>query len=146
MEVLRSPDGSWLDLEAADRSLDWTRTAGEEEGRFVVAFQAALPALAAVPAERRREGERPETRVFVVGAPEIAANWMVPQNRDFLLLAFNWLAARDHRIALARREAPTRRLDLSDPEALAGIYLLGAWLVPLLCLAAGLVVWWRRRA
>ena len=146
MEVLRSPDGSWLDLEAADRSHDWTRTAGEEEGRFVVAFQAALPALAAVPAERRREGERPETRVFVVGAPEIAANWMVPQNRDFLLLAFNWLAARDHRIALARREAPTRRLDLSDPEALAGIYLLGAWLVPLLCLAAGLVVWWRRRA
>ena len=146
IEVLRAPEGSWLDLESPDRQHDWKRTAGEEEGRFVLAFQAALPALAPVPAERRREGERPETRVFVVGASEAAANWMVPQNRDFLLLSFNWLAARDTRVALARRDPQARRLDLSDAEALSGIYFVGVWLAPLLCLAAGLALWWRRRA
>lgn len=146
IEVLRAPEGSWLDLESSDRQHDWQRTAGEEEARFVLAFQAALPALAPVPAERRREGERPETRVFVLGAGEAAANWMVPQNRDFLLLSFNWLAARDTRVALARRDQQSRRLDLSDAEALSGIYFVGVWLAPLLCLAAGLALWWRRRA
>lgn len=146
IELLRAPDKSWIDRPDPAGRHDWRRGAGELPGRPIVAMQALMPALAPVPAARRRPDERPETRVLVVGAGEVAANWMLPQNRDFTLLCFNWLAARDTRVALKRQDPAARRLDLSRADALSGIYLVAVWLAPLACALLGLLVWWRRRA
>jgi hypothetical protein len=146
IELLRAPEKSWVDRPDGAGRHDWRRGAGELPGRPVVAMQALMPPLAPVPAERRRADERPETRVLVVGAAETNANWMLPQNRDFTLLCFNWLAARDTRVALKRHDPAARRLDLSQADSLSGIYFAAVWIAPLACALLGLLVWWRRRA
>lgn len=87
-----------------------------------------------------------EQRVVVVGSGHFLANAFVGNggNLDFGVNIMNWLAGDDPLIAVQPKSAKDPSLDLSTAAALAITlgFLIG---LPLLFLATGGVLWWRRR-
>jgi len=146
LDLLRSPEDSWYELprQGTENRYDW-KLDGEERARFPVALQAIFPPL---PTAKKRpvsdNGTRPESRVIVVGSSDAFANYWLPSNRDFVLNAFNWLAAREYRVHVAKANPETRRIDLKS-GALARVTLVGVVLLPGLCLVLGILTAWMRR-
>jgi ABC-type uncharacterized transport system involved in gliding motility auxiliary subunit len=81
----------------------------------------------------------------VLSSAVSAINATFETNRDFLLNAFNWAASRDWRVKVEAREAPQRRLDLAQPDAVRRLWLWIALAPVLSSLALGLAMAWRRR-
>ncbi len=148
LQVLRSSADAWLDLPPAGAAVgDWQPdAAAERHGPFVLAAAIVFPpVLAAGPTLRSAGDQRPESRVFVIGAAAAAINASFDTNRDFLLNAFNWCASREWRANVRARERTEHRLDLQDPQAIGRVHLWLVVVLPLLSLAAGLFTAWRRR-
>lgn len=148
--ILRTDERAWRDDgSAADpRTHDWTPGPGEvraKTGLFNVGMQIVYPARAAVPPERALPNGRPETRVVCVGSTVAFTNQLLDLNRDFVLNVFNWTSAREYRVAVAAKNPQVRRLDLSQPGALARVNNVAVYLLPLLCLALGSFMAWKRR-
>jgi hypothetical protein len=147
LALLRSPEGAWLDLPLeGGKTQDWKPEAGERQGPFVLAAAILFPPQAAAgPPRRSSPAERPEARVVVLSSAVSAINATFETNRDFLLNAFNWAASRDWRVKVEAREAPQRRLDLAQPDAVRRLWLWIALAPVLSSLALGLAMAWRRR-
>lgn len=148
--ILRTDERAWRDLGAAadPASFDWTPGPAEPNARnetFNVAMQIVYPARAAVPPERTLPNGRPETRVVCVGSTVAFSNQLFDFNRDFVLNVFNWTSAREYRVAVAAKSPQVRRVDLSQPGALARVNNVAVYLLPLLCLALGSFMAWKRR-
>jgi len=65
-------------------------------------------------------------------------------NLDLFMNAVGWLAEEDTLISIRPKEPEFREVILTPPQARAIIYS-SVLFVPLIVLAAGGVVWWRRR-
>lgn len=148
--ILRTDERAWRDNGTAlDKfAHDWIPGADEAQaknGLFNVGMQIVYPARAAVPPERALPNGRPETRVLCFGSTVACTNQWLDFNRDFLLNAFNWTSAREYRVAVAAKSPQVRRLDLSQPGALARVNNVAVYLLPLLCLALGSFMAWKRR-
>src|SRR5690606_21257784 len=90
--------------------------------------------------------DRREQRVIVLGDGDFLSNSFLGNggNREFGQRAFDWLLGDDAQILVPDRSAPDRELRLS--QRALGLTALGFLVVlPLLLVAAGLLVWWRRR-
>jgi gliding-associated putative ABC transporter substrate-binding component GldG len=94
------------------------------------------------------------SRIIVVGDSDFATNIInvsgARYNLDFLLRAADWLASDDDIIGIRNRQQQTGRLDkIIDPEiralAMRFSQVVNVGFVPLLVIAAGLVLAWRRR-
>jgi ABC-type uncharacterized transport system involved in gliding motility auxiliary subunit len=105
--------------------------------------------LPAMPAEAKT------SRIIVVGDIDFATNLIsvsgARQNLDFLLKAADWLGNDDDIIGIRNRESLAGRLDrITDPEtkaAAAGmVQIINVIIMPLLVIAAGFFLAWRRRA
>lgn len=147
LQILRSAPDAWLDLPAGgDKIGDWKPDASERHGPFVLAAAIVFPpVLAAGVPLRAQQDQRPESRVFVLGAAAAAINASFEINRDFLLNAVNWCASREWRANVRAREKREHRLDLSDERAVGRVHLWLVIVLPLASLAAGLFTAWRRR-
>ncbi|HEX7770333.1 MAG TPA: DUF4350 domain-containing protein, partial [Dokdonella sp.] len=90
--------------------------------------------------------DRREQRVIVLGDGDFLSNSFLGNggNRAFGQRAFDWLLGDDAQILVPDRSAPDRELRLSQ-RALGLIALGFLVLLPLLLVAAGTLVWWRRR-
>ncbi len=90
--------------------------------------------------------ESPEGRLVVSGSTELAANAILGfnGNRDLFLNAVNWLASDEDLIAIRPKDPEDRRVNLS-PSQMNLIFYLALVGVPLVIVASGLGVWWRRR-
>jgi ABC-type uncharacterized transport system involved in gliding motility auxiliary subunit len=86
------------------------------------------------------------TRLIVIGDSDFASNrhFQNGNNSDLFLTAVNWLAVGEEIISVDRKVLVTRRLLLS-PEKARFLHISSIGLFPLLLLAAGGFVWWRRR-
>ena len=80
---------------------------------------------------------------MVLACPDALASAVFDRNRDFLLNAFNWLCAREFRVAVSPR--PEGEVILEDERALASIGRLAIFGLPGACLVVGLLLAWRRR-
>ncbi len=149
LQVLRSAEGSWLDLPLEGSNVgDWRPEAppAERRGPFVLGAAILFPPQsgAGTPLRASEDG-RAEAHVFVFGAAASFVNVKFDDDRDLFLYAFNWAAAREWRVSLRPRAQEERRLDLQDPERVASAHLWIVWAPPLLSLVLGLLTAWRRR-
>src|SRR5207248_72840 len=88
-----------------------------------------------------------EARLVVFGSSNVATNNSLSSrlgNGDFFLNCVNWLAEEETMIALRPRSPQDRRIQMTEEQA-RGLFWLVAVAMPLAALAAGVVVYWRRR-
>ena len=85
-------------------------------------------------------------RFVVAGSSNWAANYILSfnGNRDLFMNMMNWLSSDEDLISIRPKEPEDRRLSLSTRQMKMVFYssVVG---IPLLIIAAGLSVWWRRR-
>lgn len=87
-----------------------------------------------------------EQRIAIVGDGDFLANAYIGNsgNLDLGLNIFNWLAHDDSYINIPARTAPDTQLQMSN-SVLAALVILFLVVLPLGLLAAGGLIWWRRR-
>lgn len=137
LPLVSSPADAWRDLEPYDFRFNPAR--GEERGRQ------ALVSFKQLRSSKQADGSVVQGRVLAVASAFFFDNELVDVNRDFALNAFNWLAAREYRLAVTPLEKSLSFLDLERSRA-RPILTYTLWLgLPGLCAAAGLAVFLRRR-
>ena len=87
-----------------------------------------------------------EGRFVVVGSSNWVANNILRfnGNRDLFLNMMNWLSSDEDLISIRPKEQEDRRLNLSKRQMSTILFssMIG---LPLVVVAAGLMVWWKRR-
>jgi ABC-type uncharacterized transport system involved in gliding motility auxiliary subunit len=85
-------------------------------------------------------------RFVVVGSSRWVANSFLSfnGNSDLLLNTMNWLSSDEDLISIRPKENADRRLKMTDSQVGMVLYY-SVYGLPLLILAAGIGVWWRRR-
>ncbi len=148
LEILRAPEGCWLELPKAgtDDQFDWIPDDAAERARFAVAMQSSFPLRRAARQRADKDATvRPECRVVVLGATSVFQNWLFDNDKEFVLNAVNWLEGRDYRVRVSRESPQARRVDVNAPGVLSSVHLVAVVLLPLLCVALGLCTAWARR-
>ena len=88
----------------------------------------------------------PSSVFVVVGSSGWAANNLIRfnGNRDLFLNMMNWLSSDEELISIRPKEPEDRRISLTQRQMKTVFYtsVLG---IPLLVVAGGVWVWWRRR-
>jgi ABC-type uncharacterized transport system involved in gliding motility auxiliary subunit len=89
------------------------------------------------------------TRIVMSGTSALGENRTMPpnpagSNGDLFLASLDWLTAQDNLIAIGPKPAAAAPLTLTDRDTRIN-QLLTLFLLPLVVVAAGVAVWWRRR-
>ena len=143
LPLVSTMDDAWRDLFDARGQLDYrfNAAAGEQRERLYLAAVRDLRATKDTATGAVRQG-----RVVGIASALFFANVDFNSNRDFILNAFNWLAEREYRMAVAPLDRSTSFLDLergNDKPVL--VYSL--WLaLPGLSALIGGIVFLRRRS
>lgn len=123
---------------------------GDRRGPLVIGAAISADAPNAPPAEPDPANPMAppaarQSRLVVVGDSDFAANGSLGfgGNRDLFMNALNWLAGAESLISVRPRDPEDRRITL--PPNGRGLTVLLAAGIPLLCFAAGVYTWWRRR-
>ncbi len=93
------------------------------------------------------EGEhKKEGRFVAVGTSLVAANAYLgfPGNRDLVMNMVNWLSADEDLISIRPKPPESQELNLTSAQ-MRRLFFGGVLGLPLLIIAAGFTVWWRRR-
>jgi ABC-type uncharacterized transport system involved in gliding motility auxiliary subunit len=87
-----------------------------------------------------------EGRFVAVGSSNFAANNILRfnGNRDLFLNMMNWLSSDEDLISIRPKEPEDRRLSLSQRQ-MSSIFYSSVIGLPLIVVAAGLSMWWKRR-
>ena len=85
-------------------------------------------------------------RFVVVGSSSWVTNsyLRIAGNRDLFLNMMNWLSADEDLISIRPKEPEDRRLNMNRNQ-MALVFYSSVLAIPLLILAAGISVWWKRR-
>ncbi|HSM79524.1 MAG TPA: hypothetical protein VLT57_17920, partial [Bryobacteraceae bacterium] len=85
-------------------------------------------------------------RFVVVGSSGWAANSFIRfnGNRDLLLNMMNWLSSDEDLISIRPKEPEDRRLTLTRAQ-MGTVRMVSQFLLPLIVIAMGIAVWWKRR-
>lgn len=162
--LLVTTGGSWA--ESDPQAERWSRGPADAAGPLDVAVAVerdAVTAAATAPAsspeaqphQAGAQGsleaaqENPATRpvAVVVGSSAFARNasFAFQGNRDFAANAVTWLTGQGELVTIRPSSAPVPRVLLTGRQAV-GIFYGATVGLPVLVLAAGIAVWWRRRA
>lgn len=108
------------------------------KGPLAVAVSAAITAGSG---DSRKEG-----RIVAVGTSLLAANNFLgfQGNRDLVMNMVNWLSADEDLISIRPKPPESQELNLTSAQ-MRRIFFGGVLGLPLLIIAAGFTVWWRRR-
>jgi ABC-type uncharacterized transport system involved in gliding motility auxiliary subunit len=90
--------------------------------------------------------EGAQGRFVVVGGATWAANYYLPfnGNRDMFMNMMNWLSSDEDLISIRPKEPEDRRLTLTSKQ-MKTVFYTSVIFLPLIALASGIGVWWRRR-
>lgn len=132
--LLRTQPGSWNETSDLVGELQRDADRGEEPGPLTLGY-----------AFSRQLGHGAQ-RLMVLGDGDFLSNSYLGNggNLDLGLNLVRWLSGDDNLLDIPARTAPDTRLDL-DPVTGGAIGLGFLFVLPLLLIATGLVIWWRRR-
>ena len=90
--------------------------------------------------------ENSQGRFVVIGSSAWAANNFISfnGNPDLALNAINWLASDEDLISIRPKDREDRRITLTQSQ-MRWLRITSQFLLPLLIVAGGVAVWWRRR-
>lgn len=93
-----------------------------------------------------KAGSASEGRFVVVGSSDFAANYALGfgGNRDLALNMLNWLSSDEDLISIRPKDPEDRRIQLSRGQ-MTLVRLVSQFVIPLIVIALGIMVWWRRR-
>lgn len=140
MQVLiTTSEDSWLEMNFNPLEEPEFNEGTDLEGPLALSF------LIFTPPRGEAEGEQ-GTALIVIGDSDFATNqhFYNGNNSDLFLSSVNWLVASKELISIERKALPFRRL-VVGPEALNFIRISSIGLLPLVVLAIGGIIWWRRR-
>jgi ABC-type uncharacterized transport system involved in gliding motility auxiliary subunit len=87
-----------------------------------------------------------EGRFVVVGSSDWAANYVLrfAANRDFFLNIVSWLSNDEDLISIRPKEPEDRRIQLTRAQMMM-VRLVSQFVIPLIVILAGILVWLKRR-
>ena len=90
--------------------------------------------------------ENSQGRFVVIGSSDWAANSFLGfnGNRDLALNTMNWLSSDEDLISIRPKEPEDRRITMTNAQ-LRWVVISSQFILPLLVIAAGISVWWKRR-
>ncbi len=143
--LLQSSNKSWAELDLplkrmiADNTFDEKR---ESIGRQQVAV-----ALWRKKPKGHSHEEFMESRVVIVGDSDLVSNYLldIAGNRDFILNSLAWLAGEEAGITVRPRNVRRHPVFMTGGQSKFIAYFVYLFF-PLIILAAGSVVWWKRRS
>jgi ABC-type uncharacterized transport system involved in gliding motility auxiliary subunit len=119
-----------------------------KQGPFTLGVAGTLTAKASSSSDDKASEEKKDKqgRFVVVGSSGWVANNILRfnGNRDLFLNMMNWLSAEEDLISIRPKEPEDRRLNLTRQQ-MSRILYGSVFGLPLVIIAAGLSVWWRRR-
>jgi hypothetical protein len=131
-------------IEVAPRG--WVES-GDLNGRIVFDQGADTPGPVTIAVALERQREEKTQRVVAVGSGHFLANTYLGNggNLDLGINMINWLTGDDRLISIQPRHAADASLALSRAwlTTLVVVFLIA---LPLAFLAAGALIWWRRRS
>jgi hypothetical protein len=145
VDLLVTMDDTWRDLPDSKNQCNFLYESTEERGPFTLAMQAVFPPSRPARAATTQAGARPECRIVCFGSSEAFSNRYFEENRDLVLNAFNWAAAREFRVNVSRKPHAARRLDVTKGNALSIVNVVAVFLIPGACLVLGAWTAVRRR-
>jgi len=82
----------------------------------------------------------------VVGSSDFAANYALGfgGNRDLVMNMLNWLSSDEDLISIRPKDPEDRRIQLTRSQ-MTLVRTVSQFVIPLVVIALGVVVWWRRR-
>jgi ABC-type uncharacterized transport system involved in gliding motility auxiliary subunit len=143
------PEGWNVQFLAQSSSDSWAETGYREKQVRPDAHEARGPLGLAAVAEPSQTGTG-KGRLVVIGSANFCSNDLLTQvrgsvgNLDLFMNAINWLAEEEALISIRPKEMTTRQVTLTAAQARTIIYT-NILFVPLVVLAVGVWVWWRRR-
>ncbi|MEZ5418930.1 MAG: GldG family protein [Vicinamibacterales bacterium] len=151
--VIETSAQSWAEKDLSgltsgqEVSLDAAK--GDRQGPITLAAAVSAPATDAPkvePAAGTEAPPTPESRVFVMGDSDFAANYGlgIQGNRDLFLNALGWLSRQEGLIAVRPRSPEDRRLTLTADQ-LNRVAILSIFVIPAAIFGLGIYTWWRRR-
>ena len=129
--------GAWLQPGASS-------TLQRSEPAFHSVFEVA-PTLQEQAGEEGPQQDR-KTRLVVIGDSDFASNsfFGMVGNGDLFRNSVSWLAEDEELVAIGPKARDTRLVQLSATEV-SSIFYITVIIMPLIVLAAGFAMWWRRR-
>nr|WP_305792921.1 GldG family protein [Sedimenticola hydrogenitrophicus] len=132
--LLQTQPGSWNETSTLSGELRRDAALGEEPGPLTLGYAFS------------RQLEGTSQRLMVLGDGDFLSNSYLGNggNLDLGLNLIRWLSGDDNLLDIPARTAPDTRLELSRTAG-AAIGLGFLFILPLLLIATGLFIWWRRR-
>lgn len=135
-DLVGTPENAWRDLPDA---------AGRWNHALDPATESRTPSHLALAAEIDRPDGGDPARLVAIGAATAFDDELVTINLDFVRNTFNWLADRDVRIRVARRDPFEAKIDVQRGDEFPTLWNVAVLGLPGLCLALGLVIAFARR-
>lgn len=148
LSLARTSENSWLERSFDPGKAPVFDQATDLKGPLDIAFLIKL--LPPIDSNGKPTGAVPPTRLVIVGDSDFAANQNFynggnsGDNGDFFLSLVKELTAGKELISIQRKVLPFRRL-IVGPDVTRFIDYSSIALLPLLVLAVGAIIWWRRR-
>jgi ABC-type uncharacterized transport system involved in gliding motility auxiliary subunit len=95
---------------------------------------------------QQKDAQNVEGRFVVVGSSDFMANYAIgfAGNRDLALNMLNWLSSDEDLISIRPKDPEDRRIQLTRAQMLM-VRMVSQFMIPLLVILFGVMVWWRRR-
>lgn len=138
---LRTLPNSWLETSKLEGNVQFEENNGDIEGPLAIGYFLRKPL-----AQENAAGEAQEQRAVVIGDGDFLSNAYIGNggNLDLGIALFNWLTAEDELLNIRIKSAPDTALNLDGSEQIM-IALVFLVFIPVLLLAAGVIVFLRRR-
>ena len=137
--IAKTSDKSWATNDVKAKQISFQK-GKDTEGPIALAGAGTYKPMDAAP-------DAKQGRFVVAGSPDFIANAIIgfQGNRDMYVNMVNWLASDEDLISIRPKDPADSSVSLSAAQ-MRMVFYLALGFMPLLVIASGLSMWWKRRA